>query len=189
MLLASGSPWPVLVAGWRLAVAQGKATAGTACAAPAVAGAVAIPLQILAGDLYGLNTLSTSRQDRCDGRHLETERGAPLCCSMAREKARPNAYARCRFPGASLILTHDADAELQGSEFRPTSARGAGVLRLPVMVGTGLLMLAVGRLRDATGAAAADGARPALLSGMTFSGWVARGHWYVTEIGRQPFIV
>ncbi|MEI7465880.1 MAG: cytochrome ubiquinol oxidase subunit I, partial [Burkholderiales bacterium] len=65
-----------------------------------------------------------------------------------------------------------------------------------VMVGVGVLMLAVSWVgwwlsRRAQWQATRI-PRPLLwvLSGMTFSGWVATlAGWYVSEIGRQPFIV
>ena len=65
------------------------------------------------------------------------------------------------------------------------------------MVGMGVLMLAVSwtsawvlRRRNTGGDVAWP--RPLLyvLAGMTFSGWVATlAGWYVTEIGRQPYII
>ena len=66
-----------------------------------------------------------------------------------------------------------------------------------IMVGIGLLMLAtswagVWALRRRAASAANSLPRPLLWSlvGMTFSGWVATvAGWYVTEIGRQPYMV
>jgi cytochrome d ubiquinol oxidase subunit I len=64
------------------------------------------------------------------------------------------------------------------------------------MVGMGVLMLAVSWAAWWLGRRAAWSPtrlpRPLLwlLAGMTFSGWIATvAGWYVTEIGRQPFIV
>ena len=64
------------------------------------------------------------------------------------------------------------------------------------MVGMGLLMLAdeLARLVAVPARALAAARLPRallwLFAGMTFSGWVATvAGWYVTEIGRQPFIV
>jgi cytochrome d ubiquinol oxidase subunit I len=64
------------------------------------------------------------------------------------------------------------------------------------MVGVGLLMLATSWLgwwllrRARWQPAALPRAVLWLFAGMTFSGWVATvAGWYVTEIGRQPFIV
>ena len=64
------------------------------------------------------------------------------------------------------------------------------------MVGMGLLMLATSWLgwwllrRANWRPAALPRAMLWLFAGMTFAGWVATvAGWYVTEIGRQPFIV
>jgi len=64
------------------------------------------------------------------------------------------------------------------------------------MVGTGVLMLLFSWaglwLYRRRGWVAAQLPRPLLwgLAGMSFSGWVATvAGWYVTEIGRQPYIV
>ncbi|MDE2298589.1 MAG: cytochrome ubiquinol oxidase subunit I, partial [Burkholderiales bacterium] len=99
---------------------------------------------------------------------------------------------------ASLILTHDPNGEIQGMNDFP----GAHPPPLPlffafrIMVGVGVLMLAVSWLgwwlyrRAQWRPAALPRALLWLLAGMTFSGWVATvAGWYVTEIGRQPFIV
>ena len=100
--------------------------------------------------------------------------------------------------GASLILTHQADGEIKGLDEFP----GAHPPPLPVffgfriMVGVGMLMLATSWVGWVLYRRArwqpARLPRPLLwlLAGMTFSGWVATvAGWYVTEIGRQPFVV
>ena len=62
-----------------------------------------------------------------------------------------------------------------------------------IMVGTGLLMLAVswsGRLLPVAPADACPGRSRWLLVPMALSGWVATlAGWYTTEIGRQPWLV
>ena len=103
---------------------------------------------------------------------------------------------------AALILRHDADGELrglddfkgaQGYEHPPVGPLFYG---FRVMVGIGLLMLAFSWaglwLYRRRGWQAEALPRPLLwgLAGMGFSGWLATlAGWYVTEIGRQPFIV
>ena len=61
------------------------------------------------------------------------------------------------------------------------------------MVGVGLLMLLVSWLGAWQWSRAAAQPAPwlaAVLVAMTFSGWVATlAGWYVTEIGRQPWLV
>ena len=99
---------------------------------------------------------------------------------------------------ASLILTHDLDGELKGlNEFEGAHPPVAPVFwGFRVMVGVGMLMLVVSwaglwMLRRARWRPDAL-PRPALqaIRFMGLSGWVATlAGWYVTEIGRQPFIV
>jgi cytochrome d ubiquinol oxidase subunit I len=93
----------------------------------------------------------------------------------------------------SLILKHDADAEIKGlSEFKDHPPVTPVFWAFRVMVGTGILMLlllswfGVWRLRRAP--------IPRYLlwafAGFTFAGWVATlAGWLVTEIGRQPWLV
>jgi cytochrome d ubiquinol oxidase subunit I len=98
----------------------------------------------------------------------------------------------------SLILAHDLDGEVRGlADFPDAHPPVAPVFfAFRVMVGVGVLMLLTSvtawwALRRRRWDAAAL-PRPLLrgLSLMTFSGWVATlAGWYVTEIGRQPFIV
>jgi cytochrome d ubiquinol oxidase subunit I len=99
---------------------------------------------------------------------------------------------------ASLILTHELDGEIRGLN----SFGDAHPPPLPlffafrIMVGMGLLMLATSWLggwllwRARWQPTGLPRAALWLFAGMTFSGWVATvAGWYVTEIGRQPFIV
>src|SRR5690606_37783087 len=94
----------------------------------------------------------------------------------------------------SLILTHDPDGEICGlNEFEGAHPPVFPVFwSFRVMVGVGVLMLAVAWL--AAFQLRRRGSLPKLtlriLVGMTFSGWVALlSGWYVTEIGRQPWLV
>jgi cytochrome d ubiquinol oxidase subunit I len=94
----------------------------------------------------------------------------------------------------SLILTHELDGTLRGlDEFEGRHPPVAIVfLAFRIMVGTGLLMIAVAWIA----AWQLRRGRPPgpktmrALSLMTFAGWVATlAGWYVTEVGRQPWIV
>jgi cytochrome d ubiquinol oxidase subunit I len=162
--------------------------------------AVLIPLQIVAGDFHGLNTLEHQPQKIAAMEGIwQTERGAPLLLfAVPDETTRSNALAVGVPRLAAVILKHDADAEIRGLD----DFKGAHPPVKPLffgfrlMVGTGLLMLAFSWaglwLYRRQGWVAARLPRPLLwgLAGMTFSGWVATvAGWYVTEIGRQPFIV
>lgn len=203
VLLASGLTVAFLVAGvsaWQ--VLRGKQNASTpkALRFGLTLGAVLIPLQILAGDLHGLNTLQhqPAKLAAMEG-VWETERGAPLLLfAVPDEQARENRYAIGIPKGASLILKHDPEGEIRGlNEFKGAHPPVAPVFfGFRIMVGVGLLMLAFSwaglLLYRRRGWVAERLPRPLLygLAGMAFSGWVATvAGWYVTEIGRQPFIV
>jgi cytochrome d ubiquinol oxidase subunit I len=129
----------------------------------------------------------------------QTQRGAPLLLfAIPDEEAREN-HAEIGIPKlASIILKHDADGEIRGlDEFKGAHPPVAPVFwGFRVMVGTGLLMLAFSWagwwLLRRRGWHAAALPRPLLwgLAGMSFSGWLATlAGWYVTEIGRQPYLV
>ncbi|GAB4037808.1 MAG: cytochrome ubiquinol oxidase subunit I [Rubrivivax sp.] len=203
VLLASGLTVAFLLAGvaaWQLL--RGKAQRWTAASMRLglTLGAVLIPLQILAGDLHGLNTLQHQPQKIAAMEGIwETERGAPLLLfAWPDEATRSNRFEIGIPRGASLILTHELDGELRGlNEFPGAHPPVAPVFwAFRVMVGTGLLMLAFAWagwwLLRRRGWRAEALPRPLLwgLAGMAFSGWVATlAGWYVTEIGRQPFLV
>ncbi len=204
MLLASALTAGFLIAGvsaWQLI--KGTATQGTrqALRAAVVAVAVAIPLQIFMGDLHGLNTLEhqPAKIAAIEG-IWHTEKGAPLTLfGLPNEKEGRTDYAIQIPKAASLVLAHNWDAELKGlNEFAGAHPPVAPVFwGFRVMVGMGILMLAVAwtgavLLYRRRAQPLAPLPRPMLylLVGMTFSGWVATlAGWYVTEIGRQPFLV
>jgi cytochrome d ubiquinol oxidase subunit I len=161
--------------------------------------AVAIPLQIFVGDLHGLNTLEhqPAKIAAIEG-IWQTEKSAPLTLfGFPNEKEKRTDYAIQVPKLASLILAHDINAELKGlNEFPDAHPPVAPVFwSFRVMVGVGVLMLTVSwwaawslRRPEAT----TTYRRPVLyaLAAMTFSGWVSTlAGWYVTEIGRQPFLV
>jgi len=154
------------------------------------------PLQILTGDMHGLNTLEHQPAKVAAMEALwETRRGAPLVLFGLPDAATQSNRFAVELPGiASLILTHDAQGEVKGiNEFADRHPPVAPVFwAFRVMVGTGVLMLL-------TSWAAAwtlkrkQQLSPVFLRGlavMTFSGWVGvLSGWYTTEIGRQPFLV
>ena len=163
-------------------------------------GALLIPLQIAVGDMHGLNTLRHQPQKIAAIEGVwDTERGAPLLLfALPDDQARRNRLEIGIPKLASLILTHDADGEIKGlNEFRDRHPPALPLFfAFRVMVGVGMLMLLTSWL--AWWMYRRAGWQPArlprwLLQGlaaMTFSGWVATlAGWYVTEIGRQPFIV
>ena len=212
MLLASGLTVAFLVAGlsafrWLLGdrAEEVKATLRTGL----YLAAALIPAQILAGDMHGLNTLDhqPAKVAAMEG-NWETGPNKPLLLfAVPDETARTNHFEIGVPSGASLVLKHSIDGVVPGLD--DFVAEDGTVLHPPVapvffafrvMVGVGLLMLAVSWLgtfllwrRGVDGAF--DGTRigrPLLftLVVMSFSGWIATlAGWYVTEIGRQPWLV
>lgn len=191
-LMAGVSAWQIL---------RKTDTAGThkALRTAVIAAAIAIPLQIFMGDLHGLNTLKhqPAKIAAIEG-IWHTEKGAPLTLfGFPSEKEGRTLYALQIPKAASLILAHDIDAELKGlNEFPGAHPPVAPVFwGFRIMVGVGMLMLAVAwftawklwRNRSTT---VLPNWLLYTLAGMSFSGWVATlSGWYVTEIGRQPWIV
>lgn len=126
---------------------------------------------------------------------MGNQRGAPLVLFGFPDEERQETRWAIEIPNlASLILTHEAEGEIKGlNEFEGQHPPVAPVFwAFRIMVGMGTLMVLVAwwagwGLRGGR----TLGARPlAALSWMTFSGWIAvLAGWYVTEIGRQPWIV
>lgn len=158
--------------------------------------ALAIPVQILVGDLHGLNTLEHQPEKIAAMEGVwQTERGAPLLLfALPNEETRSNDFALGIPNLASLILTHDMNGEIVGlNAFAPDHPPVAPLFfGFRVMVGVGVLMLLVswfGAWRVWRNKPLPKPYMYALI-GMTFSGWVATiAGWYVTEIGRQPWLV
>ena len=207
VLLASGLTVAFLLAGvsaWQVIKGQANASTPKALRVGLTLGAILIPLQILVGDLHGLNTLEHQPQKVAAMEGLwQTQRGAPLLLfAWPDEATRSNRFEIAIPKGAALILKHDANGEIkglddfkgaQGWEHPPVAPLFFG---FRAMVGIGMLMLAFSWgglwLYRRRGWAAERLPRPLLwgLTAMTFSGWAATvAGWYVTEIGRQPFMV
>jgi cytochrome bd ubiquinol oxidase subunit I len=207
VLLASGLTVAFVLAGvsaWQLLKGKANASTGRVLRAGLTLGAVLIPVQILVGDMHGLNTLEHQPQKVAAMEGVwQTEKGAPLLLfAVPNAQTRSNDFEIAIPKLASLILTHKLDGEIKGlDEFKgekgyehPPVAPVFFAFR--IMVGTGMLMLLFSWaglwLYRRRRWAAEQLPRPLLwgLAGMAFSGWVATvAGWYVTEIGRQPFIV
>jgi cytochrome bd ubiquinol oxidase subunit I len=197
MLLASGITASFLVAGlsaWRLLKAPEDLAAKQTLRFGAHLAAVLVPLQIIVGDLHGLNTLEHQpAKIAAMEAQWKTERGAPLTLiGFPNPESRSNDYAITVPKALSLILTHELDGEVKGlEEFGEDVPPVAPVFwAFRVMVGTGVLMLVLAW----TGSWILRKRAPRWLlwgfAGFTFSGWVATlAGWLVTEIGRQPWLV
>lgn len=157
--------------------------------------AVLIPLQIAIGDLHGLNTLEHQPAKVAAMEGLwETRSGAPMVVFALPDEASRSNRGEIAVPGlASLYLTHRWDGEVKGLDdfaHHPPVAPVFFAFRL--MVGIGVLMLVVSwfaawQMRRST---APSPIVLRVLAAMSFAGWIAlTAGWYVTEIGRQPWLV
>jgi cytochrome d ubiquinol oxidase subunit I len=160
------------------------------------AAAVLIPIQIVVGDLHGVNTLhhQPGKIAAMEG-IWKTERGAAAVLFALPDAATQSNKFEIAIPKlASLYLTHDWNGEVKGidsfGDKHPPVAPVFFAFR--AMVGMGMLMLAVSWF-SAWQLGRRKTIQPWLarvLVAMTFAGWVALlAGWYVTEIGRQPWLV
>lgn len=160
--------------------------------------AVVAPLQVIAGDLHGLNTLEhqPAKVAAMEG-HFETKRGAPfIVLGLPDVDARETRHA-LKIPNlGSLILTHDPQGEVKGlNEWDKTEWPN-----VPVVFWSFRVMLALGGLMVMSGVIGLwlrykgrlFESRPFLTFSLLMgpSGLVAiLAGWVVTEVGRQPYTV
>jgi cytochrome bd ubiquinol oxidase subunit I len=160
--------------------------------------ALVAPLQVVAGDLHGLNTLEhqPAKIAAMEG-HWETRAGQPLILvgwpSMAAETT---SYTVELPKVGSLILTHDWNGSVKGLKAWPPQERPNATIvfwSFRIMVGIGLLMVLVGvwsllqRYRRQLTASAALLRFAVLMSPAGFIAVLAG--WITTEVGRQPYTV
>lgn len=158
------------------------------------------PLQVLIGDAHGLNTLKhqPAKIAAVEGHWSSTPgEGVPLILFGIPDMEAETTHYKVEIPSlASLILTHSLDGQFPGLKDFPREDRpNATILffSFRVMVALGMLMVVLGlfgawlrwrgRLYQSRVLA-----RFALWMGP--SGLIALlAGWYVTEIGRQPWVV
>ncbi len=159
---------------------------------------VMVPFQVVVGDLHGVNTLKHQPAKLAAIEGLwDTTTHVPLSLfAIPDEEAERNRYEIAIPAIGSLYLTHGFSTDVQGlkafpREDRPPVAVPYFAFRL--MVGLGLLMLAIvisgwiahrrGRLFEST----------AFLKfarwGMPLGFVAVLAGWFVTEVGRQPWVV
>jgi cytochrome bd ubiquinol oxidase subunit I len=160
---------------------------------------IVAPLQILAGDMHGINTLEhqPAKIAAMEG-HYETQRGAPLVLfGIPDDNAEVTRYEVAIPKLGSLILTHDLNGEIQGLKSFPKDQRPPAVIvfwTFRIMVGIGFAMMGVGlwslvrRFQNSRMYEDVWLHRIALV--MTPAGFVAvLAGWITTEVGRQPYTV
>lgn len=188
------------ISAWQLLKGAATTSVSRVLRTGLVFAALAAPAQIVAGDFHGLNTLEHQPQKIAAVEGIwETTRGAPLLLfAIPDDATRSNRFELPVPKLASLILRHDPDGELKGLNEFPSAHPPVLPLfwSFRIMVGTGILMLLVSWVglwrhwRDGWDFSLMPRPLLKLFAGMTFAGWVATiAGWYVTEIGRQPFIV
>lgn len=198
MLIASGLTASFLVAGisaFRWLINDRSPTVMKSMKTGIFIAAFLIPVQMFVGDLHGLNTkeYQPAKVAAMEG-IWETQTGAPLVLfGIPNSETKQIDYAIEIPKLASFILTRDWDGEVQGVdafEHAPPVAPVFWAFR--IMVGMGIVMLVVSWTAAYTLWRRQDITKPLafVLAAMTFSGWVATiAGWYVTEIGRQPWLV
>ena len=160
---------------------------------------VVAPLQILAGDQHGLNTLEHQpvKVMAMEGHFKSYDNGAPLVLFAWPDQAEgKNLYAVEIPKGSSLILKHSLDAPLKGLDTVdrkdwPPVAIVFWAFRIMVGLGTLMLLLALVSLWARVRHRLYDWPllhRFAIAMGP--AGFVAViAGWVTTEVGRQPFTV
>jgi cytochrome d ubiquinol oxidase subunit I len=159
---------------------------------------VLVPLQIVLGDLHGLNTLhyQPAKLAAIEA-HWQSEARAPLTLfAIPDQKAETNRYAVEVPLLGSLILTHDVNGVVPGLKEFPAADRAPVAIpffAFRLMVGIGLVMLAL----------VAAGLWLRLRRRLYDTGWFQRAliwstplgliavvaGWTTTEVGRQPWTV
>ena len=199
MLLASGLTVAFLVAGlsaFRWLKGERSQEIRATMRVGVWVAATLIPIQILVGDLHGLNTLEhqPAKLAAMEG-VWKTDKGVgAVLFAIPDAERKMNRYELSIPKLASFYLTHDINGEVKGLDAFGDDHPPVGPVfwAFRIMVGVGLLMLAVSwwsalKLRRDSDPSThlAIG-----LSLMTFAGWLAVvPGWYVTEIGRQPWLV
>ncbi|WP_077287845.1 cytochrome ubiquinol oxidase subunit I [Cognaticolwellia aestuarii] len=199
MLLASGLTSAFLICGisaYRLIKGDNKKSVKQALNFSVTLAAILIPLQIFVGDLHGLNTFKhqPAKVAAMEG-VWETATEVPLLLfALPDQEKRENSF-EIKVPNmASIILTHDPKGEIKGlNEFIDKHPPVAPVFfSFRIMIGMGVLMLLFSWLATYQFVLKKQYPPWLLKAGiaMTFSGWLATlAGWYVTEIGRQPYLV
>jgi cytochrome d ubiquinol oxidase subunit I len=159
---------------------------------------VLVPLQIVIGDLHGLNTREHQpAKIAAIEAHWETMRRAPLnLFAWPDDASESNKYVLAVPLLGSLILTHEVDGEIKGLKDWPADQRPPVAIpffSFRVMVGIGLLMLTLVvaswwlRWRDRLYDSAAFLTCCQLAAPLGFVAVLAG--WITTEVGRQPWTV
>lgn len=160
--------------------------------------AIVAPTQLFVGDLHGQNTFHHQPVKLAAIEGIwETESGAALrLFGWPDQKEEVTKYSIEIPKLASIIITHETDGTIRGLKEWPAEDRPPVAIvfwSFRIMVGIGLLMIAIGLV------SAHAYFRKTLYTSswlhkwwlmMAPSGFIALlAGWFVTEIGRQPYVV
>ena len=161
-----------------------------------IVAAIVTPTQIFIGDLHGLNTYKHQPQKVAAIEGLwQTQKGAPFVLfGIPDEKQKKNLMSLEIPKMGSYILTHDFNGEVKGLDQFEDKHPPVGKVfySFRIMVLFGILMLIFSWLGVFYIIKNREFPKYYLkiLFFMTFSGWIPTiAGWYVTEIGRQPYLV
>jgi cytochrome d ubiquinol oxidase subunit I len=160
--------------------------------------AIVAPLQLIAGDMHGLNTLEhqPAKVAAMEG-HYETKSGAPLILFGVPDDEKEQVSYELSIPKlGSLILKHDPDGEVKGLKEWPKDERPPAEIifySFRLMVGIGMLMILVGivslwlRFKNKLFHALWFHRALIFFGPLGFIAVIAG--WVTTEVGRQPYTV
>jgi cytochrome d ubiquinol oxidase subunit I len=156
------------------------------------------PIQIIFGDLHGLNTLQHQPAKIAAMEGIwETEKGAAFrLFAVPNEREEKNDYSLEIPYLTSLILTHSFDGEVKGLKAWPEAERPPVAIvfySFRIMIGLGILMMLTGIIALILFLKQKLFTNPWFLKWclwLTPSGFIALlAGWFVTEVGRQPYVV
>ena len=156
------------------------------------------PLQLVIGDMHGLNTLEHQpAKVAAIEANWETRRDMPLVLfAWPDNEAESNDYEIAIPDLGSLILTHEWDGEVRGLKSFPPEDRPNPIIpffAFRIMVGIGFIMIALGLTGAVLWLMGRLYTTRWYLHAMTFAaplGFIAViAGWFVAEVGRQPWVV
>jgi cytochrome bd ubiquinol oxidase subunit I len=160
---------------------------------------IVAPLQLLAGDQHGLNTLEhqPAKIAAMEGHYRSHPDGAPLILFGLPSNRDARVHGAVEVPKlGSLILRHDPDAPLAGLDRIPRDQWPPVPIvfwSFRIMVGLGMLMIALGAfslVMRLSGRLYSSRLLHRFALAMGPSGFVAViAGWVTTEVGRQPWVI
>jgi cytochrome bd ubiquinol oxidase subunit I len=160
--------------------------------------AIVAPLQLVIGDLHGLNTFKhqPAKVAAMEG-HWETQVGAPLLLFALPDPENERNRFEVSIPKlGSLILTHELGGEVRGLKAWPKDERPYVPIvfwSFRVMVGIGLVMIAMGLvslyLRWLGRLYTTDWFLRLCMLCLPIGFIAIIAGWFTTETGRQPWVV